>query len=284
MVSFSGILGLGGGQPKLRPFKVTDMVPVLEIIEQHDEDDAEEAYENLQESHEGMFVLSKGGTIIGVTGADADEHVDGICWLSWTYVHEDYQGQGFGRMMFEQLRAKLEDGGVRRLFISTSDYMEDGVDLYAKAKAFYQAMGAQLELKINDYHDKNEARFVYGLDVLSLDETGLDFEKTPEASPHEGEAGSIFFTGLDPLPESKGGFGMNWVEEIEGENQSEKVPLETLKMSAQQHGARFLVVAPPSVFEKSVEQSLKENGFKKVGKLKDYYEKSIDQVYWICFL
>ncbi len=275
MVSFFGI----GGQPKLRPFKVTDMMQVLDIIEQHDEDDAEEAYQNLQESHEGMFVLSKGGKIIGVTGADADDHVEGICWLSWTYVHEDYQGQGFGRMMFEQLRGMLEGGGVRRLFISTSDYMEDGVDLYAKAKAFYQAMGAQLELKINDYHDRNEARFIYGLDVPVL-----DFENTPEAPTDVGEAGSIYFTGLDPLPESKGGFGMNWVEEIEGESQGDKVPLETLKTAAKQQGARFLVAAPPSVFEKSIEQGLKESGFQKVGKLKDYYEKSIDQVYWVCFL
>ncbi len=275
MVSLFGI----GGQPKLRPFKVTDMMQVLEIIEQHDEDDAEEAYQNLQESHEGMFVLSKGGKIIGVTGADADDHVEGICWLSWTYVHEEYQGQGFGRMMFDQLRGMLEDGGVRRLFISTSDYMEDGVDLYAKAKAFYQAMGAQLELRINDYHDRNEARFIYGLDVPVL-----DFENTPEAATDVGEAGSIYFTGLDPLPESKGGFGMNWVEEIEGESQGDKVPLETLKTAAIQQGARFLVAAPPSVFEKSVEQGLKEGGFQKVGKLKDYYEKSIDQVYWVCFL
>ena len=276
MVSLFGF----GGQPKLRPFKVTDMMQVLDIIEQHDEDDAEEAYQNFQESHEGMFVLSKGGKIIGVTGADADDHVDGICWLSWTYVHEDYQGQGFGRMMFDQLRGMLEDGGVRRLFISTSDYMEDGVDLYAKAKAFYQAMGAQLELKINDYHDKGETRFIYGLDVPVL-----DFEGTPpEAASSDDNAGRIYFTGMDPLPESKGGFGLNWVEDVEGEAGDEKVPLETLKTAAAQQGARFLVAAPPSVFEASVEQNLKENGFQKVGKLKDYYEKSIDQVYWVCFL
>lgn len=276
MVSLFGI----GGQPKLRPFKVTDMMQVLDIIEQHDEDDAEEAYQNFQESHEGMFVLSKGGKIIGVTGADADDHVDGICWLSWTYVHEDYQGQGFGRMMFDQLRGMLEDGGVRRLFISTSDYMEDGVDLYAKAKAFYQAMGAQLELKINDYHDKGETRFIYGLDVPVL-----DFEATPaEVASSDDNAGRIYFTGMDSLPESKGGFGLNWVEDVEGESGDEKIPLETLKTAAVQQGARFLVAAPPSVFEASVEQNLKENGFQKVGKLKDYYEKSIDQAYWVCFL
>jgi len=279
MVSFSGILGLGGGQPKLRPFKVTDMVPVLEIIEQHDEDDAEEAYENLQESHEGMFVLSKGGRIIGVTGAVSDEHVEGVCWLSWTYVHEEYQGQGFGRMMFDQLRGMLEESGVRRLFISTSDYMEDGVDLYAKAKAFYQAMGAQLELKIADYHDRNEARFVYGIDVPVL-----DFESAPETPAVEDGTGEIYFTDVEQLPESKGGFSLSWEEKLEDEEQTSLVPLETLKKRAIQQGARFIVAAPPSLFERSVEQDLKENGFKKVGKLKNYYEKSIDQVYWVCFL
>lgn len=273
MVSFFGL----GGQPKLRPFKVTDMMRVMEIIEQHDEDDAEEAYQSLSEDHEGMFVLSKGGKIVGVTGAVADPHVEGVCWLSWTYVDHEYQSQGLGRLMFDQLRGMLENSGVRRLFISTSDYMEDGVDLYAKAKAYYKAMGADLELKINDYHDKGETRFIYGIDVPVL-----DFESPPApAGVNDDVGGELVFTDVEVSPESKGGFSLSWEEKLVDEPVSH-VALASLKEKAIQQGARFLVAAPPSVFERSVEQELKENGFVKIGKLKDYYEKNIDQNYWIC--
>lgn len=274
MVSLFGL----GGQPKLRPFKVTDMMRVLDIIEQHDEDDAEEAYQSLQDDHEGMFVLSKGGTIIGVTGAVADPHVEGVCWLSWTYVDEAHQGQGFGRMMFDQLRSMLEESGVRRLFISTSDYMEDGVDLYAKAKAFYKAMGAELELKINDYHGEGETRYIYGLDVPVL-----DFNAPPKPLGSDAPQGELHFNGFEPLPESEDGVGLEWVEKVEDEPLS-PVPLETLKVQAKQEGTRFILAAPPSLFERSVEAELREAGFQKLGKLKDYYEANIDQVHWVCFL
>ncbi|MEO1308584.1 MAG: rhomboid family intramembrane serine protease [Pseudomonadota bacterium] len=52
---------------------------------------------------------------------------------------------------------------VVSIFIATSDYAENGVPIYANAFRLYEEFGANIELKIPDYHSPGETKIVYGL-------------------------------------------------------------------------------------------------------------------------
>jgi GNAT superfamily N-acetyltransferase len=159
--------GGSGGGTQLRPMERGDFGAVLRIISSHDEDDFEEAREELRDDFEGMFVLTERGKVVGVTGAHLDPHSEDVVWLSWTYVDVARQGNGLGRTMIEQLLEMLRADGMRELFINTSDHREDAVDTYAAARAFYEKMGARLEVALRAYHTDREARLTYGLDLAA---------------------------------------------------------------------------------------------------------------------
>ena len=62
----------------VRPMASGDVNDVVAIIEQHDDDDAENARESFNKSLEGMFVAVDNGRIVGVTGAVQDPEAEAI--------------------------------------------------------------------------------------------------------------------------------------------------------------------------------------------------------------
>ena len=86
-----------------------------------------------------MFVLVDEGQVIGVTGYQLDAAARGVAWLSWTYLSESHHGQGWGKMMIEAMLNELDGMNIRKIFISTSDYREDGEMIYGKAHDLYRS-------------------------------------------------------------------------------------------------------------------------------------------------
>lgn len=260
----------------VRPMEPGDIPRVLEIIENHDEDDAEEAADDLRHSLIGMFVAIDNGRVVGVTGAIEDPEAEGVCWLSWTYVDEAERGQGMGRYLMEGLLHELSDAGIRKLFMSTGDYVEDGEDIYAAAKALYKKLGATLELKVDDFFEVGEARYVYGLNISDA----ADGNDAPAPAGAE-QSGHLIFDGLHPIDETDDGISLTWTE---FEGGSDKHPMDELQgiiSEARGGGARFLVAAVPADLSGSAEKGLEETGFTKAGSLKDYYQPGIAQDHWV---
>ena len=256
----------GGGGPQLRQMERKDLGSVLRIIHQHDEDDFEEAREDLQEDMEGMLVMTQGGTVVGVTGATPDPHTDEIVWLSWTYIDPNKQGQGLGRQMFDALKGSLAEAGIRKMFINTSDYMEDGEDVYAAAKAFYEKMGAELEIKLPDYHAPGEARYTYGLSL----------ERPPKRNEHP-TGGALRFTGIEAAPESENGYGLTWEQVDAPQPETVDANLQPLVGEARAKGARILFAAVPSDLCANLNAPLDEAGFAHQGRLLDYFAPNVHQ-------
>ena len=253
--------------PQLRPMERGDMGGVLRIISQHDEDDFEEAREELREGFEGMFVLADGGKVVGVTGGNVDPHTDDIVWLSWTYVDIERQGEGLGTKMFKSMTDMMRGDGVRKLFINTSDYMDEGEDMYAAARAFYEKMGATLEIKLPDYHAAGESRFTYGLNLA----------RPPSRSDHPG-GGAVRFIDIEELDESEAGWGLVW-EEAEGAPDPSRVDpsLQHWIAEARNRRARILFAAVPSDLCANLNQAFGETGFAHHGRLLDYFAPNIHQ-------
>lgn len=254
---------------RLRPMTMADIPVAVEIISLTDEDDAEEAEANLAERQcRGMYVLEKAGETIGISGFYKSDDVEDIAWLSWTYLHPTAQGKGGGQFMMKELLRILDEEDIRKLFIATSDYREDGENIYAAAHAFYETFGAQKELQIDDYHDSDEAMILYGFGNPRYD----------SLTPRLGEpAAGIDFQGINAAAESIHGFEIQW----ESSPETQVVTgLDNCISQARSQNARILFVALPEDIAKVASASLSEAGFENCGTLQDYYEKGQGQVYW----
>ncbi len=259
----------GGDEPyHLRPMVEDDLPRVIEIIAETDEDDAEEAEENLNEREgKGMYVLEERGRIIGMTGYSLASDIPGIGWLSWTYLDPAHQGQGAGKFMVNRLLDIMDTDNVRKLFIASSDYQEDGEMIYAAAHAFYQSMGAEKELQIDDYHDQGEAMILFGLE-------NKRFNLTPQQPI---PAAGVRFSGIHPADESEDGYELQWestpdMEGVEG--------LKEALSEARKKQARILMAALPEDISDLAAATLDHAGFRFKGKLRDFYDKGVAQAYW----
>lgn len=263
--------GASSSQRHVRPMEPADIPHVLELIDEHDDDDAKEAGECFKETLQGMFVAVDDGQIVGVTGADAEPETSDIAWLSWTYVAKSQQRQGIGGYLVNGLLHELKNAGIRKVFISTGDYVEDGEDIYAAAKAFYYDLGARLEMKIDDYYAKGEARYIYGLDI-----------EEPEDVAPPAQNGDLIFNGVEEAEESANGMLLSW-REYNPEEDSDIDPAEKLAQyidQANSEKASFIGAAIPSDLSEGAIKGLKKKGFVQIGELKNYYAPGISQLFW----
>jgi N-acetylglutamate synthase-like GNAT family acetyltransferase len=71
------------------------------------------------------FVAEEGETIAGFGQLEGNGHID--CF----YCHKDFQRQGIGRIILEQIDAKARNSGIKKLFTEAS----------ITAKAFFESYG-----------------------------------------------------------------------------------------------------------------------------------------------
>lgn len=262
---FGGLFGKSG--PQLKPMGNQHVGAVLEIINETDEDDAAEAEESFSRNGlAGMFVLLNEGQVLGVTGAYEADDAEQVMWLSWTYLTGDARGEGLGRFMIDELLGMLNKHGTRKVFVATSDYQDDGVDIYADARALYEAFGASEELRVPGYHSADEAKIIYGLNNPGVQPTPIDDMDAVDG---------IKFHDLVPAPESDGGFAINWTAFGEG-----VVGLGDLMEEAKNDGARAVFTSLPQDISDFASDELKGAGFEQQGKLLDYYRCGLSQIWW----
>lgn len=261
---FGSLFGRGG--PALKPMQLSHLPRVLAIIQETDEDDATAAQGALSESRcAGMFVLMDRGEVIGVTGASPAEGSDDAMWLSWTYLTAARRGEGLGRFMIDELLRDLDKAGIRKIFIASSDYEEDGVSIYEDAQRFYKHLGAVEELRVPDYHARGEAQIVYGLENPRVEKTA--------GPPPEPLAGVAF---AEPVraPETEDVAALHWRESGPGVQ-----GLDSAMRAAA--GARAIVTALPQDVSDYAEGHLLAAGFKLVGALPDFHDVGFAQVWWM---
>ena len=256
------------GPISIRQMLDEDIDAVLEIIDGHDEDDAEEAERDYQEMGiAGQFVMLLADQIIGVSGARRIDATDNTFKLSWTYVDEDHCGQGFGRQLLQHLLDEIHKANGRKIFVYVSDYIdEDGVSIYATAMKLYQSIGFIEELKIEDYYDKGESLSVLGLELKQAD---ADFEECVIESP------KIIFQELYPVAETENTYSVSWKVKMFG-NSFSPSDVKLIVNAAYDVKANLVLISFPSNFD-NVAMPLFEAGFSQVGQLKDYYENSVHE-------
>lgn len=256
-----------------RKMKPRDVEPALHIIEDHDEDDAEAAAYSMSGDLSGFYVVEAEGRVAGVTGYSRIMDAPTSAWLSWTYVHDDMRKRGIGSFMMEELRFALAKTKVERLFIETSDYTEDGVDIYAEARRFYERCGATRELVIEDFYQPGESRYIYRLAL----------EMNSYFTPEESAQGSVVFTDIDVMQESDTAFGLYW-EEIDNEPDDARERLQALIDEAKGEGAHAIFASLPSQLSLVAASQLQSAGFQNIGNVSDFYGPGAYDSYWALYL
>lgn len=256
----------GSKGPKLVPMKWEHVSRAVEIIDQTDEDDAAEAEQTfLGNDFENMFVLMNKGRVIGLTGYSFDDATPDLAWLSWTYLDEAEQGQGHGSYMINEVLGQLAKFGIRKIFIESSDYAEDGVKIYAAAHKLYEDFGANLELTVPDYHSPGEAKLIFGID-------NPDAPKT--AAPELGAEEGLRFDGFETAAETDDVAALFWSATPVGIAGLDEYCLD----ASRKH--RMAVFAAPDDLTTPNEAALRAAQFEQLGKLKDYYGTDMHQVWW----
>lgn len=274
-------LGLGGSSTQSRngmPFRAMqpqDVGPVLDIIFDFDEDDGEEAEESFERSLANKYVVEIDGRIAGMTGFTIDDHGPGIAWLSWTYVHKDFQRQGIAFEMMQEVRHKLDKAGIRKVFIATSDYIceDTGKDIYKPARHFYEnKLNATREIVVKDYYSPGESKYVYSLPV-----------REPVGSPVQQLQGIYpLFIDLLEADESEGGYVIGWDESDDAIDQTST--LMSLVEEARQKNGHAVFVTMPSGLSANGASYLTAAGFRQVGRITDYYAFGVDDTYWAYYM
>ena len=273
----------------LRPMQAADIDAVVDLIDGHDEDDAEDARAGFTGSDgiDDYFVLEIDGRVIGVTGFRTPPACEQTHWLSWTYVHEEYVNKGHGRRMLGDMLQHLKDLGGRKVFVKVSDYAEidesgERVETYAAALHLYKSMGFAVELTHKDYYDAGEAMIVLG---LRLQDSGAGFKDADFGDATFSELGSapilqarpVQFNAVFEIAETDGAFSFGWSDEGKKMFTAEDVELGLQEVKKRDGRAVFLSF--PSDY-KDIDERLFAAGFRNSGVLDDYFEDGIHEQHY----
>lgn len=248
-----------------------DLAKIIELVETHDEDDAEEIEESLNAcDFENHFVALLDHTVIGITGFMQQPDCDRTFYLSWTYLHQDYCGKGYGNEMMSYVLEQLKAQDARKVFIKISDYVdaEDG-PVYEAAMGLYKKFGFREEIKFPDYYDTNESMYILG---LALQPASTDISHGPEKA-------YLKFSGLYQIPETEYSYSFSWESVKWWKGSFSMQDIQIGLDAAYDEGAHQVFLSFPSTFTK-IKQILLNAGFEIVGSLENYYEDGIDELHF----
>jgi len=272
----------------LRPMYMSDLVVVTNIIDAHDDDDAQAAQSDYQsDGVENQFVLEQDEKVIGVTGYRSVDATDGTYWLSWTYLEPSQQGKGLGKAMLEQLTNKLRELKARKLFVKVSDYKTpENKKSYENAFFAYQSFGFVEQVINNDFYDEGENQHILSYDFAAKkpEDSSGDTDTTEPQLKVADEKPIIQFSGLFEIAETDGAFSFEWevkaTKKLFGKRNFTVEDLQIGMQAAQEQGARKIFLTFPSNLP-LIHKPLQGAGFEYVGCLSDYYEAGIHEYHFV---
>lgn len=91
-------------------------------------------FETYSEPRSAYFVVEHEGVVVGGGGvAPLKGGEAGVCELQKWYLLPQYQGLGYGRMLFDAMLAAAKSLGFRTCYVETFEHMESAAKFYIKA-------------------------------------------------------------------------------------------------------------------------------------------------------
>jgi ribosomal protein S18 acetylase RimI-like enzyme len=247
---------------KLRSIEQEDLRAALVIIKKFDSDDYKWAKKAFRKDTLNIYVLADEDEIIGVTGFKLAEQTVDTCWLSWTYLSEQYRGKGLGLQMLTELFEIIRAQNFRKIFVSTSDYVDPaGNDIYGPARKCYLAMGFAEEIIHKDYYQPGESQYIYGYSF----QENIVSDKPLDNRP-------VNLNGIFKISETRDLYAIDW--EFSTSSYSTGKDMPDILAEAGKKGARSLMVSFPSDVP-GTDSGLQQIGFSSCGSIKDYFEDNV---------
>lgn len=254
---------------QFREMRRGDTPEIVEIVTLFDEDDADDLHSHLnQNGLTGFYVAVVDGRLAGVIGASVASDSSTTAWLDWLYVHPQIQRKGVASFLYSGINDSMQESPLKRLFVPVSDFKEDGEDVYAPARAFFEKIGGAHEAYLPNFYDKGEGKHIYRLDLKEDN----DPTKRLEATGAE-------IISVEEIDESDGAFVLAW-NETDDVKALDSLKIRELLQDARNDGAHTVFCALPVTISDAVAGDLIDSGFTKLGALKNYYGTSMDEVYW----
>ncbi|HEY4216639.1 MAG TPA: GNAT family N-acetyltransferase [Gemmatimonadaceae bacterium] len=107
-------------------------------------------------NYEFVGSFSREGQLVGYVCYGATPGTDRVYDLYWIAMHPEFQGEGGGSQLVDEVERRLRQREARLLVVETSSRQE-----YAPTRHFYEARGYAAAARVADYYAPGDSRVIY---------------------------------------------------------------------------------------------------------------------------
>jgi ribosomal protein S18 acetylase RimI-like enzyme len=107
-------------------------------------------------NYEFVGSFSRDGQLVGYVCYGATPGTDRVYDLYWIAMHPEFQGEGGGSQLVDEVERRLRQREARLLVVETSSRQE-----YAPTRQFYEARGYAPAARVADYYAPGDSRVIY---------------------------------------------------------------------------------------------------------------------------
>jgi ribosomal protein S18 acetylase RimI-like enzyme len=107
-------------------------------------------------NYEFVGSFSRAGQLIGYVCYGATPGTDRVYDLYWIAMHPDFQGEGAGTQLLDEVERRLRQREARMLVVETSSRQD-----YEPTRRFYERRGYRCASVVQDYYAVADSRLIY---------------------------------------------------------------------------------------------------------------------------
>ncbi|MDB4877106.1 MAG: histone deacetylase superfamily protein [Gemmatimonadetes bacterium] len=107
-------------------------------------------------NYEFVGSFSRDGQLVGYVCYGATPGTDRVYDLYWIAMHPEFQGEGGGTQLLDEVERRLRQREARLLVVETSSRMD-----YAPTRHFYELHGYEPAASLADYYAPGDSRVIY---------------------------------------------------------------------------------------------------------------------------
>jgi ribosomal protein S18 acetylase RimI-like enzyme len=107
-------------------------------------------------NYEFVGSFSREGQLVGYVCYGATPGTDRVYDLYWIAVHPEFQGEGGGSQLLDEVERRLRQREARLLVVETSSRQD-----YSPTRHFYETRGYSCAVSLPDYYAPGESRVIY---------------------------------------------------------------------------------------------------------------------------
>lgn len=130
--------------------------------------------------YEFVGSFSRDGQLVGYVCYGATPGTDRVYDLYWIATHPEFQGEGAGSQLLDEVERRLRQREARMLVVETSSRTD-----YAGTRHFYEHRAYRPEATVTDFYAPGDHRVIYTKRFAAPEVSLLPSRPNAESSPNE---------------------------------------------------------------------------------------------------